>query len=105
MISTSLTRLYGHALDGVILRNQFEEIRTAMVERTRRKSVRRQHLQKGGVIAVKDGQQMVLDKQQRATKFRERVTKASRMATKVLSELRGLVGTQETQETQKTQRL
>ena len=94
-----------YVLDGFILRNQLEELHTAMVEKARRRSVKRQYLQKGGVMAVKNSQQIILDKQQRASKPQEQIAKTSQMATAALQELQGLLGTQETQETEEIQRL
>lgn len=72
----------------VVLQYELTEIQAAAKEKAKKKSKVRDQLQKGGVLAVKDGQQMVLDRQERDKKRKGRATKASQMATAVL----GLLG-------------
>jgi hypothetical protein len=67
-------------IDNCLLRNQVKELHTSMNNRAKKKDTRREHLQKGGVLSVKDGQQMVLDRQGRTKKQAERATQAERAA-------------------------
>jgi hypothetical protein len=59
-------------IDNCLLRNQVKELHTNMNNKTKRRNARREHLQKGGVLSVEDGQQIVLDRQGRAKKQTER---------------------------------
>jgi hypothetical protein len=65
-------------IDNCLLRNQIKELHTSINNRTKKKDTRREHLQKGGVLSVKDGQQMVLDRQGRTKKQAERTIQAER---------------------------
>jgi hypothetical protein len=47
-------------------------------------ALKREHLQKEDIVAVRDGQRIVLDKLKRSTKREERALRASQIATAAL---------------------
>jgi hypothetical protein len=67
-------------IDNCLLRNQIKELHTNMNNKAKRRNTRREHLQKGGVLAVEDGQQMVLDRQGRAKKQTKRAQEQAERA-------------------------